>query len=349
MKRYSIFLLSASVLISCGETESDSFSDSVRSSSEEVLYVASGACYAGAVPTAAGANTITSFDLVTGERLQVIVDYNQSMPGDSPVSVEEFDQDHLIVLVENASGRRIDLVKKDGSAVIPYIINSTALNAIGRKLALALDGSGILVSKSTAIEKFSLSKARITQGPNPYINAPAAPCATATTLISDFTLLPNGKHVYIHAAATPNNKIGIVSAAGYASAADCLGTQAAPATTALPTAVLYHSTGKLLVAYGSVTAASNFIYSYDINPATNAISNPILAFSNIGIINGPTAIEEVPGSGDVLIAVGNSSFNTIERFSFNATSGTLSRLQSSPFITASLHTRCVSGLKVGTR
>lgn len=349
MKWYRFLIILCVFLSSCAEEDSQSFNDEVKSSGESVLYVASGTCYAGGVTTLAGANTVTSFNTKTGQKIQVVIDYNEVQPGDIPVGVDEYDSDYIIVLVENAAGRRVDLVKKDGSEVIIFSSNTTALSAQGRKVRVSNDGSGVLVSKSTAIEKFSHSRARITQGANPYINAPAGACATSTTLISDFVQLSNSKHAFVHAAASPNNKIAIISATGYAAGGDCLSAQAAPATTALPTGILRHSSGRLLVTYASTTLASNFIYSYDINETTNVFSNITNAYTNTGIVNGPSAITEDTSTGEVYVAVGNSSYNTIEKFNYNSTTRLLTRIGGTSFISPSAYTRCVASMKVGTR
>jgi hypothetical protein len=109
-------------------------------------------------------------------------------------------------------------------------------------------------------------------------------------MTSTFTL-PDGKIVYAHSAATPNNKAAVISASGYAAAGNCLAAQAAPATTALPSAVAYHQlSGKLLVAYASTTSASSVVYSYDIDLTSGAISNPVAnlvaAWTDCGIVYG---------------------------------------------------------------
>lgn len=294
--------------------------------------------------TSTGSATIAKYDL-DGNFLDLVADYNQMSPGDSPQSVFDFDSSRLLVAVENAAGRRIDLVSKNGSGISTYLTNSTALTAILRRLLYLSDGS-ILISRNTAVEKFSPSKARVTIGANPYVNAPAAPCATSTTLISSILTLPNGKILYTHAAATPNNKIGMISESGYAAAGDCLTSQAAPTTTALPTDMILHSSGKLLVSYGSTTAASNSIYSYDVDQSSNTITNPILSYSNISILNGPSAMVEDPANGDVLVANGINTFNTIERFSFDPSLGTLTKIGTMPFIQSNVYTRCVSALRI---
>lgn len=341
----AIFFVTTFLLLSCGESDdSQSFNSEVSNAKSGILYVASGSCYAGGVATSTGIATVTAFDLSSGRQLSVLADYNTFSAGDQPVGIANYDKEHLLVLVENTAGRRVDLVRKDGRAVSTYITNATALNGIVRGLEILTDNS-LLVSKSSAIERFSGSKARITQGANPYVNAPAAPCATSTTLISSLAVLPNEKIVYAHAAASPNNKLGIISAAGYAAAPDCLAAQAAPATTALPTSLLFHSSGKLLATFGSTTTASNLTYAYDVNIATNVISAPINAYFNTSVVNGPSAMTEDPITKEVLIANGNANFNTIERFSFNPTTKLLTRKPGPSFIPPQSYTRCVSAMK----
>jgi len=325
---------------------SESFNDYVDTlRGRKQLYVASGACYAGGVATSIGASTVTAFDIESGQVDRVVVDYNMISPGDSPVSIVEYDATRILVLVENAAGRRIDLVEKDGSSVSTYVVNGTALSAVLRKMVLLPDYS-LLVSKSSAVEKFSAAKSRVTQGVNPYINAPGLGCATSTTLISDIVPLNNGKIIYTHAAATPNNKIGLISATGYASTADCLTSVASPTTTALPTSALQHSSGALIVTFGSTTASSNFIYGYDVNSSANIINNAVASFADMAIVNGPTSIIEDTDTGDVFVANGNANFNTIEKFYFDSSTKILSRLTVQPFIGAQIYTRCVTDMKV---
>lgn len=332
----------------CGDATSDSVSDHESSVSlGRLLFVASGSCYAGGVTTSTGVSTIVAYAL-NGTFHHMVIDYNRYSPGDSPVSLAEYDADTLLVLVENASGRRIDLVKKDGSGISTYLSNTTALSAVLRSMARLNDNS-LVVSKTTAIERFSSAKARITQGANPYVSAPAGSCATSTTLIPSITVLNNGKIVYAHAAATPNNKIGVISAAGYAAASDCLSAQTAPTTLAMPTSLVYHSSGKLLASYASTTAASNFVYAYDVSEVTGALTLPVSALNDISLVNGPSAMAENPATGEVFIANGNSSFNTVERFTFNPASKTLTRVGSLPFLAPQAYTRCIADMKVLVR
>jgi len=350
MKPLRKILIAASVFsaFSCGQTASDQLDPSAASSSgspvSESLYVASGACYGGGVTTSTGSGTVVAMDPATGAVKRVVVDYSNYSPGDMPVSISDYDSKRILVTVENASGRRVDLVSKDGSGLSTYLSNSTALSAVLRTAKLLSDGS-LLVSKSTMIEKFTPAKARILQGANAFIQSPASTCATAATLITAIETLPNGKVVFAHSAATPNNKIDLISSTGYATSADCLSNQVAPTTLAMPTALLAHSSGQLLAAYGSTTAASNFIYSYPINQTTNSFGTAVAAYNDSGVIvNGPSAMAEDLATGDVFVANALSTLNTIERFSLNTSTGVLT--SRSQHFGPSVYTRCVSAMKV---
>lgn len=338
----------AAFMVSCADESSQPFNDSGRNrfatSNDRLLYVTSGGCYGGGVTLATGSGTIAAYEL-DGSFSHLVIDYNESSPGDVAVGMAEYDESRLLVAVENTAGRRVDLVYKDGSGYSLYMSNGTALNAILRSLIQLADGS-ILISKSTAIEKFSASKSRIQQGANPFVNAPAGACAASATLISSTTTLTNGKILYTHAAASPNNRTGLISATGYATGPDCLSVQAAPVTTSLPTSVLAHSSGKILVAYGSTTASSNTIYSYNLNPTTNAWSGATIAFSDFAVVNGPSAMVEDTTDGSVYISMATSTFNTIEKFTFDANTGRLTKVGSRPFIEPGIFSRCVSSLKI---
>ncbi|RYZ85287.1 MAG: hypothetical protein EOP06_16540 [Proteobacteria bacterium] len=352
MKRFfsTVFtaVLTALIFSGCSESESDPLITNISNEGmrvQETLFVASGTCYGGGVTTSTGSGTVASFELNTGRLRRVIIDYSNFSPGDMPVGIAEYDPKHLLVTVENLSGRRIDLVAKDGSSVSTYLTHSTALNAALRASKLLNDGS-LLVSKSTAIEKFSSSKSRVLQGTSPFISAPASVCGTTASLISNFDLLSNGKILFAHSGASPNNKLNLVSSTGYASTADCLATQTAPSALAMPTSVLNHSSGKVFVAYGSSTAAQNSIWSYTVNQTTNAITNPLQTYSNLTYLNGPSAMAEDPASSDIFVANAQSGFNNIERFYIAKDSSLLIRKPIS--IGPNLYTKCVTAIKVGS-
>jgi hypothetical protein len=340
----AVFALCCGLALSgCGEDlSSEGFNSSINS---RYLYVSSGSCYAGGAAISTGNATITKWDLTTGAFAGLIADYNTFANGDMPNSMAVFGSNKLLVAVENTAGRRIDIMNLDGTGLTTYHANATVLSTVLRHI-LVLPDSSVLIAKSTAIEKLSAAVSRVVQGAAAFINAPAAPCATSTTAMTSTTVLPDGKIVYTHAAASPNNITGVISSTGYATAVNCLAVQAAPTTTALPTANLYEpNSGKLLVAYGSATTASNRIYSYLINQTTGAISTPVAAFSDNSIMLGPTRMTLDPATGAIFVANGASTLNNVEKFTL-ASDGTLTKVGTTPFIRTSVYTRCITAMEI---
>lgn len=342
-------LVSTSLVLSgcpLKQEEAEAILAAASQAAPRYLYVASGACYSGGVAASAASNTIAKYELKTGKLEGVIADYNTFAIGDSPVGLAPYGLS-LLVAVENTGGRRIDRLARNGSSLATHLVNSTALNGALRDIKLASDGS-LFVSKSTAIEKFSTGKARLTQGANAFIQAPAGNCATSATLNTSVNILSNGKILYTHAAATPNNMIGIIAANGYAAAGDCLSATKVqgPTTTALPTASLVHPSGSLLVAYASTTLGSNSITAYDLDISANTITNATAAYTNTGVINGVSAMTVDSQTGDVFVANAAAAFNTIERFTFDQGTKTLTRVGTQPYIDQSVYTRCISSMLI---
>jgi hypothetical protein len=309
------------------------------------LYVASGSCYGGGATVSTGAGTVVRYNLTTGA-IDILADYT-TVGTDLPAAVADWDSDNILVAVEIAGARRIEIVNKRGLGRYTLQSNATALSAQLRTITHLADG-GFLVSKSSAVERFNSAGGRSALAP--YINAPAGGCATSTTLISATAELNNGKLVFAHAAATPNNKLGIISANGYASAADCLGSQAAPVTTSLPSSMVYlPDVGDLLVGYGSAaaTASSNQVWAYTVNEAAATFSGATAAYTNFNVVNGPSAMAYDQTTGYIYIANSLSTLNNIERFKYNASTKTLTRSGTSAYIAPSILTRCISGMAVG--
>lgn len=222
-------------------------------------------------------------NLENGRKETIIADYfsSPSSPGDSPISVTDFDTHHLAVLVENtttATLRRIELIDKEQfGGRVTYSNNTAALSAQVRQMRKQTDGY-MLISKSTAVEKITAGSGRLTIGANPWINlaTPTSACTTSTTLISSILQLPSELLAFAHAG-TGAARIGIVSALGYSIAGDCKSGVSAPVATAFPTRMVYDKKNKyLIVAYGgSSTAADlNSIYVYSIDETTGAITSP---------------------------------------------------------------------------
>ncbi|MEO5666545.1 MAG: hypothetical protein ABIR96_00655 [Bdellovibrionota bacterium] len=305
------------------------------------LYVASGACYAGGVATATGLALISKYDLETGQFMGSVADFNRTATADFPADMREYDADTLMVLIENAvtpTYRRIDLVPKDG-AHLPSTLTYGGgfFTGILRSVTTLADGTS-LISRSGSVAKLDTN---FVTG-SPFINAPTGLCATSTTLISDMVELPaTGKILFTHAGATPNNRLGLLSADG----TTCLTGIAGPVTTSLATDMLMHSSGNVLVAYGSTVAGSNMIYTYTVDETLNTISG-IQSYSNATYINGPTRMAEDKVTGDVYIANGATALSNIEKFHFNTATKALTRAQNFPYIQLSGTTRCVSGMVI---
>lgn len=283
--KFSVLVASIS-LLSCAKPageEPAAASSGGSSSSGRYLYVASGSCYSGggitAITQAKATNKVMRYDLDTGTTELKIADYfdTKSQTGDTPVGLARADANNIYVAVQNATAglRRVEKIPKSFDPTRSLVTsNSTALSATLRSLDITASGD-LLVSKSSAIERISGADfSRVTSGANPYVNAPAAPCATSTTLISRAGVLSN-QMIYFAHAATSQNRIAFVKASGYSIAGDCPVAQSAPHASAFPTATAYDQTNQiLLVAYGGSTVAPdvNSIYAYKLNVTSNSVS-----------------------------------------------------------------------------
>jgi hypothetical protein len=352
MKGFQFSLLALLMTASCAPGRSEFLDPNAGdSSSDRYLYVASGACYAGGVTTSAGSQTVAKYNLQSGE-WQSLAYYVPLSLTDTIVDMDDYNSEYLLVTVETAATtRRLDLVHKVTGAISSFLNNATAFATVLRSTALLADG-GLLVADLVSVEKFDAAKTRLTNGGNAYINNPAtngsAVCANSNTAMTDMVETPSGAIVYAHAAATPNNKIGLISPAGYSVVADCRSTAVAPITTALPTSMTLHSSGDLLVAYASTTAGSNFIYPYSINSAGTVITDlGSNAYINALVVDGPSRITEDRQDGYVYVASARNTLNTIERFTYSSTTKALTRVGSNPFVPSSVFTRCVAGMVVG--
>lgn len=306
------------------------------------LYVASGATYAGnGITPAAASNTIVRYTL-DGTFDKVVYDFN-SNPGDQPSAMVDYDEESLLVLVENAGGgRRVDRVMKDGSSDSLFISSSYITGAIVRALISSYDG-GWLISRSGLIEKFNSARVRTpATGTAAWVNAPGGACATSTTLIPAVVESEDGNIIYAHAA-TSQNRIGMIKKTGYLAAADCITAVSAPTATHFPTTMLMHSvSGKLLVAFGNNTGGIHAIYPYSVTSTT--ITAGSLAYSDPSVLAGISSMVEFP-DGTIAVSSALSTMNTIERFSVDSSTGALTRI-GSHFILPSVYTRSVSSMLV---
>ncbi len=304
------------------------------------IYLSSGTSYAGlGVTLSAPSQVIAKYD-ISGKLINVLRDFTASQ-GDSPVALLDYNPNYILALIENSAGRRVEMIAKDGSGYSSYLINSN-LNSSVKDMIFDYTG-GLLISKSTSIEKITSSGTRISIGGNPYVNNPAGSCTASATNISKIEKGPDDTIIFAHAftAASVNNRINLIAKTGYSTAVDCLASIAAPTINHFPTAMLYHSSGKLLVAYGNNTGAINQVYSYDIT--NNSIANPILAYNDLSVLQGISEIVELPDH-TVLITSASSSFNTVEKFQLDSSSGILTHLGTIPFLTPSIFTRSISSI-----
>jgi hypothetical protein len=321
------------------------------------LYVASGACYGGGVATQLGVQTIARFSLASGLYDRTIADYLNLSGGTTevPNAIDSFDADRLVVAVETGSTtRRIDLVDRSGTGVQTYFSSTAAFNQVLRAIVKLSDGT-FLISKGATppsgttggIEKFTSGKSRLLQGANPWILNPAGSCTGSNVTVSGAISLPQTGKILMAHAGTGAARLALISAAGYAATGDCLAVAASPLATSMPTALLQHPSGDILVAYGNPLSSGNFIYSYRVNETTNTISAGTVAYSNSSVVMGPSAMAVDPSTGDVFVANAASTFNSIEKFTYDSTTQKLTRVGSLPFVQQQLATRCVSGLSVG--
>lgn len=311
---------------------------------QQYIYVASGNVYAGlGVVTSTASNTIAKYSL-SGQFVGVVKDYTMS-PGDSPVHITNYNNNYLLVLVDNASGRRVELVAKDGSSSSTLVTNATALSATMRALAVDYSG-GLLISKSTAIEKLTTNGTRVTIAGNPYVNNPAGTCATMTNILTDIVVGPANQIITANAfsAASTNNRLAMISNTGYVAASDCIASIAAPTINNFPTGMTLTAGGNLLVAYSNNTGPVNEIWSYPIT--ANAFGTPVKAYSDASIIQSVSRMALMP-DGSILAANANSSFNTVEKFTYDGTTQKLTRVGTSSLINPSIYTKSISGLVVG--
>ncbi len=306
------------------------------------IYLASGTVYVGlGVTTAAPSQTVSRFD-GNGNFVAVLRDYTSS-PGDTPVSLADYDEQHILVLVENTASRRVELVRKDGSSYSTLFTNA-GLSSVLRQMRYDSAGA-LLISRSTAVEKFTANGVRVTMGANAFVNAPGGACAPVVTNISSIANGPDGQVLMAHAftAAAANNRVVMISKTGYAAAGDCLAVLAAPTTASFPTSLLMHSSGQLLIGYGNNTGPVHEIHSVAVNSA--AFGTPVKAFGDLAVLQGISKMAEL-ANGDVLVVAAAAAFNTIEHFSFDPSTGLLTRVKSKPFITPSIFSRSVSDILV---
>jgi hypothetical protein len=364
-------VVAVAVLLGCKPKEK-----SASASSSRYLYVASGACYSGSGNTTftntTSSNLVYRIDTATGVRDEILADYNGNLAqiGDTPVGLVQADSNNLYVLVENtttASARRIEKVAKSGGARSLFSNNTTALSAQLRGFAAFANGD-LLISKSTAAEYITSANIRLLKGANPYVSAPAAPCATSTTLIPKVLMMNNQFIMFLHSAAS-QNRFGFVKPQGYAAAGDCTVAQSAPNVNSYPVAAAYDTVNnKLIVAYSgnAITTDINSIYVYNITETASSITigaaNKIYDTSGYPstypyLLYGISEMVLDTATNQLYVATATTMATTvsnyaIEKFSYDPTkigtdnTNVLTRSPVHPFYQYGVDTKCISSMIV---
>lgn len=342
-------------------------------SSGKYLYVASGLCYSGngitTFTAATASNLVYRIDTTTGQRDKIIADY-QAAPataGDTPTSVEIWDDNQVAILVRNGTtGRAIELAPKEGGARTNFGLNPSAptiLSTAPSAMKKTADG-GLLIIRTGFIEKVSSTGVRLGA---PWVNNNlGATCGTANALFTTVLESSTSKIITMNAAASPNNRLISVPASG--ANGSCLAAQASPVTTTFPVAAVYDSANsKLIVAYAGSTTADNVnsIYAYDYNESTGVISNAqeiYDAFTYPATYNfllfGISSMALDAANGALYVSTAISTATTvvnynIEKLNYNPTligssnTSVLTRSSTVPFYGYGVDTKCISSLKLG--
>lgn len=346
------------------------------------LYVASGLCYSGTGNTTytatTASNNIFRLNLETGAYEGRVADFTKTTEaaGTTPVSIANYDDTRLLALLEHTGQRRIELIEKKISGERQTFYNNTsttapigALQSAARFITTVSDG--FLLSRTTAIEKMDLGRARRTgTGTNAWVQAPGGACSPSTVNITSLLTYPTTTNttgyniIYTHsqnASSATNNRIGVIAGdTGWTGSAGCLDDQSTVAAAAYPTSSVYLSGAKrLAVSYaGTNVALQNSIHTYAIDDTatSNIISDPVNSFENSGVIYGISAMAWDEENENLYVATGGSvttNFTTgnvpynIEKFSYNSTTKTFSRVGNTTFYPGNLETRCISSMFIG--
>ncbi|MBC7371447.1 MAG: hypothetical protein H7326_07780 [Bdellovibrionaceae bacterium] len=320
------------------------------SSATRYLYIQSGGCFAPTGLTASNASkTISRINLTNGTVDRTIVDYTANLT-DTPVAIAPLDADNIYVLIENTGGRRVEILNKTSGASQNFLVNGTALTGVVRSMNFASDGS-IIISKSSAVERFSSSKTRLPNTGTTFMSAPAGTCATSTNAITATAMTKAGDLMYAHSfsSASANNRIGMTTGSA-AAASTCYNGYGSPNIAAFPTAMAYiGSMNHLLVAYSSSTIALNQVMAYTVDETAHTMTQAAsAAYSTTSVINGPTAIAYDSATGFVYVANGTTvNANSIEKFTYDPTSQALTRVGTTPFSSATVNHNCINSMFVG--
>ncbi|KYG67036.1 hypothetical protein AZI86_08455 [Bdellovibrio bacteriovorus] len=372
MKASKRFVLCGAILVfsvSCQQP----VVDNAALTAHKFLYVASGQCYSGngitTFSNTTSSNLIFTINTETGVRDRIIADFSASpaSAGDTPSSIVDWDQDNLLVYVRVGTTARLETLPKKGGTrnsfgTTPAL--STFITTAPKSIQKSSDGGALLV-RTGFIEKVTASGVR---SGTPFVNnALGATCGTANALLTDVVVSATGRVITANGAASPNNRLISVPAAG--ANGSCAAAMAAPITTTYPVAMVFDkANSKLIVAYaGSATTVNvNSIYAYNFDESTGVISNAqkIYDLSDYPttynyLLYGISAMTLDAETNTLYVATAISTATTvvnyaIEKFSYNAAAiGTnnatvLTKSGSLPFYNYGIDTKCISSMVVGT-
>lgn len=351
------------------------------SAANPYLYVASGACNTGfgltTYAAATASNVIFRINSTTGQYEGRIADFSTVADAPaSPVSIVDYDDEHFLALVEHASLRRVETIKKTlagDRATFYNNVSATApigvLTGVGKSLLKVADG--FLVSKTTAIEKMNTAKARMVgTGTAAWVAGPGGVCSAAATNLNSMTTYPTTAHaagyniVYTHSSGASNattNRIGVISGqTGWNGTAGCVSNQSTVAAGATPVASVYMGdVHRLVVAYaGTNVALQNSLYTYAIDEAgtANVISDPFKGFEDPNVLFGISAMAYDQTNKFLYVASGSAivtNFTTgntvykIEKFTYDSTTKLFTRVGTMPLYAGNIESRCISSMFLG--
>lgn len=372
MKALECFVLCGAVLVSSISCQQP-VTAQTASTSQKYLFVASGQCYSGngitTFSNTTASNLISKINLDNGNREEILADYSAApaSAGDSPSSIIDWDSENLLVYVRNGTTGRLETLPKNGGnrntfGTTPAI--STFITTAPKTMQKSSDG-GILLIRTGFIEKLNASGVR---NATVFVNNNlGATCGTSNAILTDIAVSGTGRIITASAATSPNNRLISVPAAG--ANGTCSAAQAAPAATTYPTALVYDSIHrKLIAAYaGAGTAVGvNSLYAYDFDESTGVISNEQKIYdaneypATYGyLLFGVSAMALDLDTDTLYVATAISTAATavnyaIEKFSYNASAigsnnaTVLTRIGSVPFYNYGVDTKCISSIILGS-
>lgn len=335
------------------------------------LYVSSGLCQAGLNTTftaVSSSNVVYRVNLETGQRDMILADYN-SVSGESPVGIVDYDTDHLLVAIEKSTGRRIEKLQKRLNGLRSNFSTDSAgaLQTALLSMARGPDGT-IYLSRTAAISAISSGGTTISASfLSNNIGGGAGACGTTNAKYSSVAVTSLG-HLVVMNSENNDNKIAIVK-----NGSTCLAGQTPTPTNALSTAAVWiPGANQIIAGYsgpGAAVIADNIstLQVYDVtetaSPAAATLSAPTEIYDTAdypGISS--TLLFAVPAmtydseTGFLYVASANRATSNnittagnyvIEKFSYNPSTKTLQRVGSEPFYQSGVDTRCISSMFIG--